>query len=235
MKKNYLFAATLVAAVMTGCSQDEHLSFTDESKSTFTGVMESVGSRTVLNDENTVEWDPNDQVTIFEKNNYNSLYKIVSLENGVANFKFDSYTSNGTYTEMDAYYAVYPYSVDNSINVTDGTISAPISDEYTFTDKESSIASALMVAKSDDTSLNFTNAQGIIRFRLNAKIPEQYGAIQSIKLTSEKHKLSGTATMSWEGTTTPKAVIVDDDKAGQELILNLADELKVNLPKLQDN
>lgn len=233
MRKSYFFAAALSVAVLAGCSQDEHLDFVNQEKSDFKGVVEVMGTRTSLTNENKVVWSDGDQVSIFEGDNANSLYQVNGITNGVANFEFVSYIDPATWVDLDANYAIYPYSESNSI-AEDGTISAPVPAAYTFKDKASSIESALMVAKSTTTKLNFINTQGMIRLRLNAKKPTKYGKIQSIKLTSANNNLTGTATFSFAETTTPSAVITGTG-AGKELTINLDESLKNELPSSTTN
>lgn len=227
MKKGRIFAVALLATAFTGCSQDEHLDIVDEVKSNFTGVMEVTDSRTSLNAENKVEWSADDQVSIFEGDNANSLYKISSITDGKAKFEFVSYTEPATWITLNDNYAVYPYNPANSIDE-NGAIFAPVAVEYTFKDKASSIAAALMVAKSEGYSLNFTNAQGILCLRLNAQKATKYGGIKTIKFASKSENLTGTAKMSWDETNTPEARI-EGDGAGKELVINLDESLQDDL------
>ena len=224
MRKSYFLVVALAAAVWTSCSQDEQLSMTNESKPAFTGVMENVNSRTELNGTS-VNWKVGDEVSIFEMDNVNARYKVKSVTNGTASFDYVSV--NGQYSfDLDANYAVYPFAADNSIN-TDGIISATVSNEYTFTDKASSVEELLMVAKSTNDQLNFKNAQGVFVLRLNAERPEKLGKIQSVKLTSESVNLSGTATISFGEDGLPVTVIND---GGKELIVTLAESAQEELP-----
>lgn len=224
MRKSYFLVVALAAAVWTSCSQDEQLSMTNESKPAFTGVMENVNSRTELNGTS-VNWKEGDEVSIFEMDNVNARYKVKSITNGTASFDYVSV--NGQYSfDLDANYAVYPFAADNSIN-TDGIISATVSNEYTFTDKASSVEELLMVAKSTNDQLNFKNAQGVFVLRLNAERPEKLGKILSVKLTSENVNLSGTAAISFGEDGLPVTVIND---GGKELIVTLAESAQEKLP-----
>ena len=224
MRKSYFLVVALAAAVWTSCSQDEQLSMTNESKPAFTGVMENVNSRTELNGTS-VNWKVGDEVSIFEMDNVNARYKVESITNGTANFDYVSV--NGQYSfDLDANYAVYPFAADNSIDA-NGTISATVFDEYTFTDKASSVEELLMVAKSTNDQLNFKNAQGVFVLRLNAERPEKLGKIQSVKLTSESVNLSGTATISFGEDGLPVTIIND---GGKELIVTLAESAQEELP-----
>lgn len=224
MKKNHLLMAFMAIVGMTGCSQNEDFVNVVDNVPNFIGNIEIVGSRTILGDNNEVEWDiTNDQVSIFEKDNVNTCYKINSiLDGGVATFKFVSYSlPDGDIKTFNNNYAVYPYNKKNVITE-EGKITAPILAEYTFTDKQSSIKNALMVAKSSTNKLNFTNAQGIIRLCLKANKPFEYGEIKSIKLKSSNRYLSGTAILDYTESETPSAKILESDGAGQELTITLA-------------
>lgn len=232
MNKNYLFAVAVMACVCASCSQDENLNVVGEESLVFTGEMELVASRTSLSEDNKVLWVENDEVSIFKGSNTNRRYKVVGLENGKATFDFVSYSTPAEAVKFSGNYSVYPYSPDNAIDA-NGTISAVVSAEYTYTDRASSISSALMVAKSESTNFSYKNAQGILRLRLNAEMPEDFSKITAITLTSTSHNLSGVAEMSWEGTTTPIAVIKDDENASKSLTINISEGL--TLPAKQDN
>ena len=232
MNKNYLFAAAVMACVCTSCSQDESLNVLGEGSLVFTGEMESVGSRTSLSEDDKVLWVENDEVSIFKGTNTNRRYKVVGLENGKATFDFVSYSTPAEVVKFSGNYSVYPYSDGNAIDA-NGTISATVGAEYTYTDKASSISSALMVAKSEGTNFSYKNAQGILRLRLNAEMPEDFLKITSITLTSASQNLSGVAEMSWEGTETPVAVIKDGENVTKSLTINIPEGLV--LPAKQDN
>lgn len=233
MKKNYLFAVTLVATALLGCSQDELVNSNPEIKSEFTAALETVESRTVLNDANKVQWVVNDDcVSLFEKVNINAKYKVSGVDdNGTATLKYVSHIENADYQSLDKYYAVYPYNDENVI-ASDGTITAQVPASYIYKDKESCISSALMVARADDKKFRFTNAQGLIRLKLNAETPYVWGKIQSISFTSRDNYLNGTATMSWN-TDTPLAEIKEGLDVNQMLTINLDESLKVDLPSKQ--
>ena len=233
MRKNYLWSAALFVAALASCSQDEQLSLINEDKSVFTGSMEVIGSRTELED-NKVKWKGDETISIFEMDNVNAQYQVSgALENGIATFNFVNFIKPEEVVPLGSNYAVYPYNEANTIDA-DGNISAPVSDKYTFTDRASSIETALMVAKTDENHFNFTNAQGIICLRLNAQQPYKWGAIQSITLTSKTNLLSGTAKMGWgEGNEAPIAVI--QEGGGKKLTINLSDDNKKELPASQDN
>ena len=234
MKKNYLFAVALGATMLASCSQEEQLGFTDEAKSGFTGVMETVDSRTTLDDDNNVCWAVNkDTVSIFEMDDQNTKYVVSSVSNGIAYFSFVDYTANTSPATLEYNYAVYPYDDNNSIS-SEGVISAPVSATIeNYSGKNDAVAKALMVAKSSTTDLSFTNAQGFLLLRLNAQKPTNYGGIKSIKIASTSHNLAGTATMSWSSDTDkPEAKITNGTK---ELTITLASDLQSdNLPKSAD-
>lgn len=235
MNKNYLFAVAVVAAALTGCSQDELVDFNPEVKSGFTASLETVESRTTLDANNKVQWVVNeDHVSLFEKVDINAKYQVSSVDaNGTAKLTYVSHIDNVDYQNLDQYYAVYPYDEANSI-ASDGTITAPVSATYTYKDKESCIASALMVARSNDKSLRFTNAQGIIRLKLNAVTPYKWGKIKSVTFTSTSNYLNGTATMSWD-TETPVAKFESGEDINKTLTIELDESLMIDLPAKQDN
>lgn len=229
MKKNYLFMVAIGATMFAGCSQEEHLGISDEAKSGFTGAMEVVGSRTALGEEsNEVSWvtgENADSVSIFAGNNINREYVVSSVVDNVAYFELVDYTTNGEVQTIDANYALYPYSDDNKIDATSGTITASIPAQWEYTDKASSISKALMMAKSDkdETHLNFKNIQGIVLLKLNAEIPTEWDNISAISFTSNQ-SLAGTASLSWSDTdNVPSVEEIATEGASQTLTVNFTE------------
>ena len=68
MKANHLLsAALLIAASLSSCSQEEQFGQPNEQQKQFMGTMEKVNSRVALDDDNMMNWEMNDKITIFPK------------------------------------------------------------------------------------------------------------------------------------------------------------------------
>lgn len=213
-----------MACVLSSCSQDDGLTIVREDKSIFTGSIELVESRISLDKVNKISWVQNDELSIFKKNNLNSRFVVSNINNGSATFtelEDDNYEGPENIVSLSDNYAVYPYSVVNSIDAT-GTITVPVKAGYTFKDRESFISSALMAAKSEGSRLSFKHVHGFLRLRLCAEIPEDYTPIQSVTLTSKNNKMTGTTAITWKDGL-PSAAIVADG-AGQSVTVNMDGE-----------
>ena len=91
MKRNYLLGIAFMALTWTSCTQDDSLNLAGDENSVFTGEMESVGSRTLLGENNKISWVENDELSIFKKNNLNRKYKVSNVTDGTAKFDYVSY------------------------------------------------------------------------------------------------------------------------------------------------
>ena len=233
MKANHLLsAALLIAASLSSCSQEEQFGQPNEQQKQFMGTMEKVNSRVALDDDNMMNWEMNDKITIFPKFAINNCYEVSTINStGAATFEFVDYIDADSYTTLTANYAVYPYYDNNSIS--GEIITSTVPGEIDYTGKEESIKQALMVAKSTGEYLNFTNAQGILRLCLNADQPFKYGPVKSIKFISKENLLTGTATMDYSNGDTPSAVI--SDGGSEEIVINLSQDLQKELAKATAN
>lgn len=193
MKTNRILFAAAMSALLVGCSQEDSLGLTNDVPVVYTGSMEKTTSRVLLDQDYMMNWELGDELSIFPKFDINNQYKVIDVnDNGVATFEYVDYVENPNYTAIENTYAVYPYYAENKLEGDIITTSVPT--EVNYEGMEKSIQKALMSAKSSTGKLGFTNAQGILRLRLNAVTPFKYGAIQSIKLESVSGKLlSGTA------------------------------------------
>lgn len=223
MKSTRVLSAALIAAALVGCSQEEQLDLLQESKMQFSGSFEQVASRVVLNDDYTMSWEENvDSVSIFPGLTVNNQYLTGSVTDGRASFTFVDYvdpTSGYSKTTNNFNYAVYPYAKGNTITA-DGTITTSVPATFEYEGMQKSIRTALMAAKSGNTSLNFKNVQGILRLRLSAEQPLNYGPVASIVLTSKENSLSGAVTITFDEDL-PVATV----NGGKTLTIDLSEEL----------
>lgn len=225
MKTIRLLLSAILAVTLEGCSQEDALLFANDLSVVYTGGMEKTASRVFLDQDNMMNWEVDDQLTIFPMYDINNQYKVVNVKNGLATFEYLDYVDKSDYSSIDNTYAVYPYYKDNKLEGNVITTFVPTEVDYAGT--EESIKYALMSAKSSSERLNFTNAQGILLFRLNAVTPFKYGAIAAIKLESKTKMLSGTAVIDYSDSEKPIAKIVQGEKY---LHVNLSEELQTDLP-----
>ena len=233
MKTTRFLSAALMAAALVGCSQEEQFGISQEGQVQFIGSFEQVGSRVTMGDDNMMNWEENtDLVSIFPGITVNNQYKVSEVTtDGKASFSFVDYVEpeGGQYskTEGKVNYALYPYADANSI-IANGTMTASVPESFNYDGKENSIKTALMAAKSESEALSFKNVQGILRLRLNADQPLDYGAVKAITLTSKK-ALSGSVTITFDENGFPVGTL--SEEGGKVLILNLSTDLQTSLPK----
>lgn len=225
-KMRFLFAVMLTTA-WVGCSQEDSLQPTKVVPSAYTGSMEKMASRVWLDPDHNVNWEMDDSLTIFPQFDINNKYKVTDISNeGLATFDWIDFIDKSDYSELTHTYAVYPYYDETDLEGEFITTFLPSEVEYTG--MRNSIKHALMSAKSPTDRLHFTNAQGILRLKLNAYTPFYHGAIASIRLESASKLLSGTATIDYSESDTPSAEIAAGGK--NYLQINIAEEYQEELP-----
>lgn len=226
MKTNKLLFTAIMSAMLVGCSEGESLNLTNENPVVYTGSVEKTASRVLLGEDNMLSWVLGDEISIFPFVDVNNQFQVISIDDdGSATFELLDFVDNPDYSDLDYTYAVYPFYRENSI--TGEAITTPVPTTLEYTGRENSIKSALMSAKSDTEHLYFTNAQGILRLRLNAVTPFKYGPVASIKLESASNKLSGTATIDYANGDTPEAKIATGENY---LLVNVDAALQQDLP-----
>lgn len=226
MRTTRILSAAFMAAALVGCTQEEHFDNLQEGRMEFTGAFEQMASRVTMDNEYMMNWENEDMVSIFPGITVNNSYKVSGITNGKASFTFVDYIepADGNYgkTEGKVNYALYPYADANSITA-NGSITAQVPSEFAYDGMANSIKTALMAAKSADENLSFKNVQGILRLRLNADQPLNYGAVKSIRIASASHTLSGAVTITFNEEGLPVATMAE---GGKELTVNLSEELQ---------
>ncbi len=212
MKKT-LWIVAAATALLASCAKDATVDLlpAPEASDDFMAVIPEM--RTELGDGNAVLWNENDQLTIFSKTMHNRKYGIKECDGRNATFTYLGYTGESSQT-ISSNYALYPYdekatlSFDNNKAV----IKTSIKTEQVHNSAKVDLANALMVAKSDDNTLQFVNAGALIRFNVLldaslAEMPDTY-TLKSIALTSNLQPLSGQVLINAD--TDSKAVVASD-------------------------
>ena len=144
------------------CSSEDNTIIENESAvkvMTFTAMQEgdSQSTRAAISttDSKVINWEENDQISIFDGTNKNQF----TLKDGKG-------TPNATFTgealESGSYTAVYPYQENASLSGDDVTnVTLPATQNAT--DNSFDKNAALMMAKSDNTTLEFKNAVGYVK------------------------------------------------------------------------
>ena len=215
MKRIGFYVTALLAGLWTSCSNVEDVVSPVENEEQFVAVIAEGETRTSIGG-NSVLWtynadkDKTDAISIFRKNGYNTKYILSGLDENVATFKYSGiYTGASSSVELTnkKNYAVYPY--DGNITIaTDGavTVMIPAGQNYTTitTGTGENVVvtptfdpkAAFMFAAVEQQTLNFKNANALMKFEFIKMPGDADYTVNSIKLTSANKALSGSAKIS---------------------------------------
>ena len=201
MKKLFktLPLALIVMSIYSCTSDDETVQDVNDNSSvvtTFTCTQENDGTTTKAaldSDCKTILWKTGDAISIFDGNKANNDYRLDSESNGKSTGTF-----SGTGAVTGPYVAVYPYTAGATLN-NDGTVS-----NIVLPDEQEAVAggfdpkAALMIAKSNTTTLQFKNAVGFI------KVTPLFDCKKIILRAADKKKpLAGKGTIKFDGSDNP--------------------------------
>ena len=167
--KKYIQSMMAFAAIVSfaSCSsEDNNTTIENESATkvmTFTATQEgdeqSTRAAISTSDSKVINWEEGDQISIFDGKTNNQF----TLKNGKG-------TPNATFTgealESGSYAAVYPYQSTASLSGNDVTnVTLPATQNATANSFDKN--AALMMAKSDNTTLTFKNVVGYVKVKPN--------------------------------------------------------------------
>lgn len=222
MRRYFIPFLVLGTLLLSSCSKDEMPSEdeipadTDSSLNAGKVKMEFKAgndpvSRTVLvdgDDENKVNWEANDTISLFDPNSNN----IFTTSDGGASVTFTGSAKDGQST----YYALYPYNAEATISGSIITTTLPAEQ----TARPGSFANMLnpSVAKSgSDKTLNFKNACAVVKFTLGS-VPDSKNIVKAMFRGNNEEALAGPIQID-ASLATPVAN-VQTDFAGTEVTLN---------------
>lgn len=222
MRRYFIPFLVLGTLLLSSCSKDEMSSEdeipagTDSSLNAGKVKMEFKAgndpvSRTVLvdgDDENKVNWEANDTISLFDPNSNN----IFTTSDGGASVTFTGSAKDGQST----YYALYPY--DDKATISGSIITTTLPAEQTA--REGSFDKMLnpSVAKSgNDKILKFKNACAVVKFTLGS-VPDGKNIVKAMFRGNNGESLAGPIQID-ASSETPVAT-VQTDFAGTEVTLN---------------
>lgn len=193
--KKHIQTWLLVAAILTfvSCSSenDEIVADNETNKlMTFTATQEgdAVNTKTALSsDGKTIIWQTNDKISIFDGKGNQAF----ALKTGAGT---NSATFEGTASEAETYTAIYPYQQNATLSVGKVTKVTNVTLPATQKAIEGGFdpTAALMMAQSENTSLQFKNVVGYVKVKPNfacSKIVLRSG--------SASEYLAGTGTLTY--------------------------------------
>ncbi len=225
--KKALWMVAAATALFASCAKDATTDLlpAPEAAGDFTAVIAE--TRTELGDGNAVLWNSTDELTIFTKTMHNRKYGIKEHDGRNATFTFLDHTGESGQS-ITSNFALYPYDANATLSIDEagsGIISTTINAQQVYNAEKVDLANALMVATSDDHTLQFVNAGALIRFNVLldaslAAMPDTY-TIESIVLASASQPLAGQVTINTA--TDSKAIVADNGT--QTVTLTVGEEL----------
>ena len=188
-KQTWLLVAAILTFVSCSSENDEIVADNETNKlMTFTATQEgdAVNTKTALySDGTTIIWQTNDKISIFDGEGNHSF----ALKTGAGT---NSATFEGTASEAKTYTAIYPYQQNATLSdgkVTNVTLPAT---QKAIEGGGFDPTAALMMAQSENTSLQFKNVVGYVKVKPNfacSKIVLRSG--------SASEYLAGTGTLTY--------------------------------------
>ena len=163
--KKYIQSMMAFAAIVSfaSCSsEDNNTTIENESAvkvMTFTATQEgdeqSTRAAISSTESKVINWEEGDQISIFDGTNNNRFTLTDGVESTSGKF-------SGEAGQSTSYTAVYPYQSNASLSG-DGVTNVTLPATQTATDNSFDKNAALMMAKSDNTTLTFKNAVGYVK------------------------------------------------------------------------
>ena len=165
--KKYIQSMMAFAAIVSfaSCSsEDNNTTIENESAvkvMTFTATQEGdeQSTRAIISntDSKVINWEEGDQISIFDGTNNNRFTLTDGVESTSGKF-------SGEAEQSTSYTAVYPYQANASLSGNDVTnVTLPATQNAT--DNSFDKNAALMMAQSDNTTLNFKNVVGYVKVK----------------------------------------------------------------------
>lgn len=215
----------LAAIVLAGCKESAPFEESGCNGDVFYASIEGADvTKTYVDNDLHLFWTAGDRVSIF-MNTYNQQYEF-NGKTGDNSGSFSKITSDNfvTGSQLDANYAVYPYSEGTSISY-DGLLSVVLPETQTYAENTFGLGSNMMVAvtsDSEDNMLCFKNLCGYIVLKL-------YGAatVKSIEFRgNDNEKLAGAASVVAEYGKNP--VLTMSDTATSVITMDCGEGVALN-------
>ena len=219
MKKifNTLPLALIVMSIYSCTSDDETVQDANDNSSvvtTFTCTQENDGTTTKAaldSDCKTILWKTGDAISIFDGNKANNEYILDSESDGKSTGTF-----SGTGAVTGPYVAVYPYTAGATLSDDRKSVS-----NIVLPDEQEAVAggfdpkAALMIAKSETTTLTFKNAVGFI------KVTPQFDCKKIILRAANKTQpLAGKGTIKFDDSDNPYIDFTDSKELSYSITLS---------------
>lgn len=194
MKKSACFFLAIIALVIVGCYNETN-NFDTSSKTEATLVFKatnenvSPGTKTVRLDDGYVWWKPAEEISVFYGSGANGGSKFTSKNTTLA--EIVEFEGSIAMSGSNDFWAVYPYSEDNSCDGNSVTLTIPAN--QTGVEGDFSDNCFPTVAKSKTLDLPFWNVCGGVKFFVSRS------DIQSVKIKGNNNEpLAGTVKVAFD-------------------------------------
>lgn len=215
MRKSSIFQLGLMAILAVACvAEPKEVPQVPGGEELVAGI-ENSGTRTVVNEDLQVLWETADQISVFLQTTENRPYELQG-EGGVATGKFSRTTKQSPeyYAAVPYNYGVYPYFSGTSISA-DGVITLELPAEQAYAENSFGPCANVMVAASEDKTLNFKNLNGYICVRLTGDV-----AVETVSLISNTGEmLAGTAQVTVKPDAEPVVTFAEEGGIGSVTVL----------------
>ena len=215
MRKSSIFQLGLMAILAVACvAEPKEVPQVPGGEELVAGI-ENSGTRTVVNEDLQVLWETADQISVFLQTTENRPYELQG-EGGVATGKFSRTTKQSPeyYAAVPYNYGVYPYFSGTSISA-DGVITLELPAEQAYAENSFGPCANVMVAASEDKTLNFKNLNGYICVRLTGDV-----AVETVSLISNTGEmLAGTAQVTVKPDSEPVVTFAEEGGIGSVTVL----------------
>ena len=158
MKKRLYIAASLFA--LAACSREFNFDAPSSELTFFARTETSAGTRTVVEGETHVYWEPGDEIKVFQERKSGRFSTDITSSSATAEF-----TGMMDITGGADFWAVYPYSDNAAFSA--GTITTVLPSEQAARDGSFGKGTNLAIAHSTTSELQFFNVGGGVRFSLS--------------------------------------------------------------------
>lgn len=234
MRKNSIKFIVLAGLLILGSCAKESIEVPDirtpeagsidfKAPSFTAAVPSSDETRTSIGTDKKISWTNDDRVSVFNATTENLQYTFTGTTGSRTGTLQKIAAAASAGTALDRNYAVYPYSVDNSIS-SDGVMTVTLPEVQSYSDRSFGAGANIMAAVTSGTSdynFSFKNAGGYLVVQL-------YGdaTVKKLILTSTAgEQLSGKADIAFDNTGAPVLTMHDD--ASTSITLDCGEGVKL--------
>ena len=219
---NRILFSLVAALLFIACNQE----ISNQDGDVFNASIEDITSKTILNQGKFVNWQAEDQVSIFNRNTGNKQYRVTNESAGQSSCTLE-YVAGPAYGDaLNHAVAFYPYANDLECTSSGSNkyilSNIQIQTVQTYTSESFAPGAFPMVAVSSTSNLSFKNICGAIKLQAKGD-----AKIASVTISgNQDEKLSGTASVIAQTSGYP--TIAMGETAEAKVILDCGEGIQLN-------